>query len=78
MRFGHTFQVRTSVDKVAAFHTTAASMKAITPNVIPIRLHQASLDLAEGDETSFTMWLGLPLLFAYRGRKTGRLLEGVE
>ena len=148
MRFRHTFQVRASVCKVAAFHTAAANMKAITPPLIPMRLHQAPVDLAEGDEMSFTMWLGpmpvrwvaefeevstsgfvdrqqegpfrswqhrhsfvkieaeitevldeveaelrphflrgpvglamwlgLPLLFAYRGWKTRRLLEGAE
>jgi ligand-binding SRPBCC domain-containing protein len=58
MRFRHTFRVRASVDKVAAFHTAAANMKAITPPLIPMRLYQAPVDLAEGDEMSFTMWLG--------------------
>jgi len=148
MRFRHTFRVRASVGKVAAFHTAAANMKAISPPVIPMRLHRVPRQLAEGDEVSFTMWLGpipvrwvaefqevsafgfvdrqregpfrswqhrhsflkvapeitevvdsvqaqlrphllwgpiglamwlgLPLLFAYRGWKTRRLLEGVE
>jgi ligand-binding SRPBCC domain-containing protein len=58
MRFRHTFQVRASVSKVAGFHTAAANMKAITPPLIPMRLHRAPSRLAEGDEMSFTMWLG--------------------
>jgi ligand-binding SRPBCC domain-containing protein len=65
MRFRHTFQVRTSVSKVAAFHTAAANMKAITPPLIPMRLHRAPVDLSEGDEMSFTMWLG-PLPVRWR------------
>jgi ligand-binding SRPBCC domain-containing protein len=58
MRFHHAFQVRASVGQVAAFHTAAANMKAITPPLIPLGLQRAPRDLAEGDEMSFTMWLG--------------------
>jgi ligand-binding SRPBCC domain-containing protein len=58
MKFRHAFQVQASVGQVVAFHTAAANMKAITPPVIPMRLHQTPRVLSEGDEMSFTLWLG--------------------
>ena len=147
MKYQHTFRVHAPLADVARFHTSAASLNAITPPLIPMRLHHAPEQMGEGDEMVFTMWvgplpvrwqarvedvsptgfldrqlrgpfaswahlhrfvavdeattkvvdevearlklhilwgavglamwLGLPLLFAYRGWKTRRLLEGV-
>ena len=148
MRYRHDFRVRATLADVARFHFRATSLKAITPPLIPVQLHDAPERMGDGDEMDFTMWmgplpirwearvedvsptgfvdqqvrgpfeawahrhsfvavdaettevvdevearlkphalwglvglamwLGLPLLFAYRGWKTRRLLEGVE
>jgi ligand-binding SRPBCC domain-containing protein len=76
MRFGHLFRVRASLAAVNAFHTVPANMNAITRPHIPMRLHRGPQEIVEGNEMDFTMWLGLRLLFARRGWKTRRLLEG--
>jgi ligand-binding SRPBCC domain-containing protein len=146
VKYQHTFRVRAPLADVVRFHTSAASLEAITPPLVPMQLHHAPEQMGDGDEMEFTMWLGplpvrwvarvedvspagfldrqvrgpfeawahrhtfvqveegttevsdevearqkpqalwelvglamwlgLPLLFAYRGRKTRRLLEG--
>lgn len=73
--YRHTFRVQAPQAEVAAFHAAASSLGAITPPLMPMQLHHAPERLGEGDEMRFTLWLGLPLLFAYRGWKTRRLLE---
>jgi hypothetical protein len=40
----------------------------------PVRLQRAPAVLADGNEMDFTMWLGLPVLFAFRAWKTKRML----
>lgn len=76
MKYRHTFRVQAPLAQVADFHKQASSLHAITPPLIPMQLHHTPERLGEGDEMAFTMWLGLPVLFAYRGRKTRELLEG--
>jgi ligand-binding SRPBCC domain-containing protein len=62
MRYEHRFRVRASLAAVAGFHSRAASMPAITPPPITVRVHRAPALLGEGDEMDFTMWAGpLPM-----------------
>jgi ligand-binding SRPBCC domain-containing protein len=56
--YHHQFRVRASLERVAAFHSRAASMAAITPPPIIIRMHRPPVILADGDKIDFTMWLG--------------------
>lgn len=75
MKYHHTFVVKAPLEKVAQFHSQSASMGAITLPPILVRVHKAPRTLAAGDDMDFTMWLGLPVLFAYRSWRTRRLLE---
>ena len=62
MQYKHTFIVQAPLEKVAEFHRASASMAAITPPPVIVRLHQTPEVLAEGDDMRFTLWLGpLPL-----------------
>ena len=58
MKYIHRFQVRANLASVTEFHSRAASMAAITPPPIIIRMKSAPATLAEGDVMGFTMWLG--------------------
>ena len=58
MIYRHRFQVRASLARVSEFHGRAASMAAITPPPIIIRMKHTPDTLTEGDEMDFTMWLG--------------------
>lgn len=58
MRYEHRFVVKAPLAEVASFHRSAASMGAITPPLIGVRLHSAPDLLAEGDSMDFTLWLG--------------------
>ena len=67
MKFTHTFRVRAAQETVAEFHRSAASLRAITPPVIPMRIHAAPPRMNDGDTTDFTMWLGpLPVRWVAR------------
>jgi len=67
MRYQHSFEVLAPQDAVAAFHRSSASMGAITPPPVIVRVHSAPPQLAEGDEMDFTLWLGpLPLRWLAR------------
>jgi ligand-binding SRPBCC domain-containing protein len=67
MKYQHRFRVNASLDNVAEFHRRSASMAAITPPPIFVRVHRASAILADGDEMDFTMWFGpLPLRWLAR------------
>lgn len=67
MKYRHSFRVQASRATVAAFHTQASSLGAITPPLMPMRLHHAPERMAAGDEMAFTMWLGpLPLRWVAR------------
>ncbi|MEZ4866523.1 MAG: hypothetical protein R3C14_34710 [Caldilineaceae bacterium] len=70
MQFHHRFQVQAPLAKVAAFHRQSASMGAITPPPVIVRMQQAPPVLQEGDEMSFTLWLG-PLPIHWRARIEG-------
>lgn len=67
MTYYHHFRVHASLARVADFHGRAASMGAITPPPIVVRMHNAPVVLAEGNEIEFTMWLGpLPVRWLAR------------
>ena len=62
MIYHHRFRVAAPLPGVAEFHSRAASMAAITPPPIVVRMHRTPAVLTEGSEMEFTMWLGvLPL-----------------
>ena len=62
MKYRHQFRVPASIERVAEFHAGSASMAAITPPPIMIKVHRAPPELTDGDEMDFTMWLGpLPI-----------------
>ena len=58
MQYQHRFVVKAPLAEVASFHRAAASMGAITPPLIGVRVHSAPDLLAEGDSMDFTLWLG--------------------
>jgi ligand-binding SRPBCC domain-containing protein len=58
MIYRHTFLVRAPLAQVAEFHSHSASMPAITPPPIFIRIQHAPAVLTDGDEMDFTMGLG--------------------
>ena len=67
MKYRHTFQVRAPLADVVEFHTSASSLKAITPPLIPMQLHHAPEQMDDGDEMGFTMWMG-PLPVRWEAR----------
>jgi ligand-binding SRPBCC domain-containing protein len=67
MRYTHRFTVRAPRQAVSDFHRSAASLKAITPPPLVMRLHAAPSRIDEGDETDFTLWMGpLPVRWVAR------------
>jgi ligand-binding SRPBCC domain-containing protein len=67
MRYRHTLRVQAPLADVAGFHTSASNLKAITPPLIPMKLHHAPEQMGDGDEMDFTMWLGpLPVRWVAR------------
>ena len=67
MKYSHRFTVKASRQAVADFHFSAASLKAITPPPLVMRLHVAPPRVAEGDQTDFTLWIGpLPVRWIAR------------
>ncbi|MFN3982759.1 MAG: SRPBCC family protein [Caldilinea sp.] len=58
MRYHHRFTVKAPLADVVEFHSRSASMGAITPPPILVRIHSAPEMLQEGDRMDFTMWLG--------------------
>lgn len=58
MIYNHRFLVRAPLADVVEFHRRSASMGAITPPPIVVRVHQAPLLLTTGDRMDFTLWLG--------------------
>jgi ligand-binding SRPBCC domain-containing protein len=67
MKYRHSFRVRAPLPDAAGFHTSAASLKAITPPLIPMQLHHAPAEMGDGDEMAFTMWMG-PLPVRWEAR----------
>jgi ligand-binding SRPBCC domain-containing protein len=67
MNYRHYFRISASIEQVAEFHRRSASMAAITPPPIIVKLQRAPTVLAEGDEMAFTVWLGpLPVRWLAR------------
>lgn len=67
MRYEHRFRVSAPLAAVADFHTQSASMAAITPPPVVVRIQRAPARLNEGDEMEFTLWLGpLPVRWLAR------------
>jgi len=58
MKFQHRFQVQAPLAAVADFHRQSASMGAITPPPVIVRVHRAPDILQSNDEMAFTLWLG--------------------
>ena len=58
MKYHHQFRVPASIERVVEFHRRSASMAAITPPPIVVKVQRAPAVLAEDDEMAFTMWLG--------------------
>lgn len=67
MIYRHRFEVNASRPTVAAFHRQSASMGAITPPPVIVKVHSAPELLADGDEMDFTLWLG-PLPIRWHAR----------
>jgi ligand-binding SRPBCC domain-containing protein len=65
--FQSRFRVCAPLHEVVAFHRRAASMAAITPPPVIVRIHEAPPELSEGAEMAFTLWLG-PLPIRWRAR----------
>lgn len=67
MRYQHRFRVVAPLAAVADFHSRAASMPAITPPPMIVRVHAAPERLGSGDEMDFTLWAGpIPLRWVAR------------
>ncbi|GAB4541257.1 MAG: hypothetical protein Kow0063_31970 [Anaerolineae bacterium] len=72
MKYRHCFEVAAPLAVVADFHAHSASMGAITPPPLVVRVQRAPTRLAEGDEMEFTMWLGpLPVRWLARIEDVG-------
>ncbi len=65
--FQSRFRVCAPRRDVVAFHRRAANMAAITPPPLIVRIHESPLELNEGAEMDFTLWLG-PLPIRWRAR----------
>jgi ligand-binding SRPBCC domain-containing protein len=65
--YHHEFIVNAPLQAVRDFHRRSASMGAITPPPVIVRIHDAPELLGEGDEMRFTMWLG-PLPIRWHAR----------
>jgi ligand-binding SRPBCC domain-containing protein len=62
MIFLNSFKVEAPLEQVADFHSRSASLAAISPPPVIIRLDEAPQSMSAGDEMSFTLWLGpLPI-----------------
>jgi ligand-binding SRPBCC domain-containing protein len=58
MKYIHSFVVKAPLSEVVAFHRHSASMAAITPPPIVVRMHTAPAILNEGAPMDFTLWFG--------------------
>ncbi len=58
MNYRHRFQVKAPLARVRDFYSQSASMPAITPAPLSVRLHHAPDVLEEGDEMDFTLGVG--------------------
>ena len=58
MNYQHSFTVNATLQDVRNFHARSASMGAITPPPVIVRVHSAPEELGDGDTMDFTMWMG--------------------
>ena len=58
MKYQHQFKVNAPLEQVAQFHSRSQSMANITPPPLKVEVHQAPVQLAEGDEMDFTLRAG--------------------
>ncbi|MEM9291489.1 MAG: hypothetical protein AAGD01_07410 [Acidobacteriota bacterium] len=58
LRFERQFVVSAPLAQVAAFHSSAESLKAITPPLAPMHLEEVPDPLVPGCEMSFRTWVG--------------------
>jgi ligand-binding SRPBCC domain-containing protein len=56
MKFEHRLRVKASRSEVAAYHSRAASMPAITPPSMIVRMHRVPVVLGAGDEMGLRRW----------------------
>lgn len=75
MKYHHKFRVRSPINQVAEFHSRAASMPAITPPPMVVKLHDVPEILTEGDEMDFTLQLG-PIPIHWMAHIEGVTLNG--
>lgn len=67
MRFQRQFRVAAPRDAVAEFHRSGASLDAITPPWVPMRVESAPERLSIGDQMILRLWLGpLPVRWVAR------------
>lgn len=67
MYYRHSFLLKSSTERVAAFHRRSAGMAELTPPPIIVQMRRAPESLAEGDEMDFVLWLGpLPIRWLAR------------
>ena len=67
MIFTRSFEVRSPLAIVRDFHAHSASLVALTPPVMPMRLEHAPPVLQSGDTMTFRIWLGpLPVRWTAR------------
>jgi ligand-binding SRPBCC domain-containing protein len=67
LEYRHAFRIRAPLAAVAEFHFRSASLAAITPPPLIVRVQQAPALLHEGAEIEFTIWLG-PLPMRWQAR----------
>lgn len=68
MDYHRSYEIDVPVDRVAAFHRRAESLRAITPPLLPMRFEgEVPEELVPGDELTFRTWLG-PLPVRWRAR----------
>ena len=67
MKYKHRFKVKAPLAAVANFHRQSASMGAITPPPVVVKVHQATPQLEAGAKMDFTLWLG-PLPIRWQAR----------
>jgi ligand-binding SRPBCC domain-containing protein len=58
MKYRHRFEVEAPLAAVADFHAQPASLGAITPPPVVVRVQRVPARLKEGDKMEFTLWLG--------------------
>jgi ligand-binding SRPBCC domain-containing protein len=58
MNFESSFELCAPLESVREFHARAASLAALTPPLMPMRLDASPSALQSGDTMSFHVWLG--------------------